>query len=256
MHSKCPWCGAAILFPFSAQETRERVPKRARMIVSVHIPKTAGRSFQHDLAVTFGPRLLADYGDFVELDTPEAHVHNARRRAEAAANSADIAGRYDVIHGHFTARKYADIFSDTTLVTIVRDPYQHAMSSYEHALRSAQMTHPDIRRFHQQRMSAVDLIEAYPDHQNRYLDGVPLEAFALVGLTEQYAKTVALFGTIVGTTMPRTRLRRNVNPRKAAEAYEIPPDVRRAVDRLRGQDVETYRLARERFAVLCMRYGV
>ena len=173
-----------------------------------------------------------------------------------AANAAEIADRYDVIHGHFTASKYADVFPDTTLVTIMRDPYQHAMSSYEHALRSAQMTHPDIRRFHQQRMSAVDLIETYPDHQNRYLDGVPLEAFAFVGLTERYAKTVALFEAIVGTSMPRTRLRRNVNPRKAAAAYNVPPDVRRAVDRLRAGDVETYRRARERFAALCARYGV
>jgi hypothetical protein len=226
------------------------------MIVSVHIPKTGGRSFQHDLAVAFGPRLLADYGDLVELDTPEAHLHNARRRAEAAAAAADTAARYDVIHGHFTARKYADVFPDMTLVTIVRDPYQHAMSSYEHALRSAQMTHPDIRRFHERRMSAVELIETYPDHQNRYLDGVPLDAFALVGLTEQYAKTVALFEAIAGTAMPRARLRRNVNPRKAADAYDVPPDVRRAVDRLRARDVEMYRLARERFAALCLRYGV
>lgn len=226
------------------------------MIVSVHIPKTAGRSFQHDLALAFGPRLLADYGDLVELGTAEAHAHNERRRAEMVANAAMIAERYDVIHGHFTARKYADVFPDATLVTMMRNPYQHAMSSYEHALRSALHTHPDIRRFHERRMSAVDVIETYPDHQTRYMDGVPLEAFALVGMTERYAQTAALFEAIIGTPMPRARLRRNVNPRKPAESYEIPPEVRRAVDRRRAADVEMYRRVRERFAALCARYGV
>jgi hypothetical protein len=226
------------------------------MIVSVHIPKTAGRTFQHDLAVAFGPRLLADYGDLVESDTPEARAHDSLRRAEMHAQSASIREHFDVIHGHFTARKYADAFPDAALVTFVRDPYQHALSSFHHAQRSRELPHPDIQRFHQDRMSLEELLEAHPNHQSRYLADVPLDDFAMVGLTERYAKSVALFESISGRPMPRSRLRRNVNPRKDAEFYEVSAAVRRAVDRRRPADVELYRLARARFAALCAAHGV
>ena len=92
------------------------------MIVSVHIPKTAGRSFQHDLAQTFGERLLADYGDWPEITTPEGAAHNERRRAAMLAEAESIAERYNAIHGHFTTRKYANAFPVTALVTIIVTP--------------------------------------------------------------------------------------------------------------------------------------
>ncbi len=226
------------------------------MIVSVHIPKTAGRSFQHDLAQTFGERLLADYGDWPELTTPEATAHNERRRAAMLAQAESIADRYDAIHGHFTTRKYANAFPVTALVTIVRDPYQHAVSSYEQAVRLVGVPHPGHRRFKETRMTLLDFIEAFPNHQSVYLGGTPLEELAMIGLTERYARSVALFEAMFGITMPRAKVRRNVNPAKYGAAYDIPPDVRRAVERYRVEDIALYHRARERFAKLCAAYGV
>ncbi len=226
------------------------------MIVSVHIPKTAGRSFQHDLAQTFGDRLLADYGDWPELTTPEATAHNERRREAMLAEAGSIADRYDAIHGHFTARKYANAFPVTALVTFVRDPYQHALSSYEQAVRLVDVPHPGHRRFKETRMTLLDFIEAFPDHQSAYLGGTPLEELAMIGLTERYAQSVALFESIFGIAMPRAKVRRNVNPAKYGTAYEISPDVRRAVERHRAEDIALYRRARERFAKLCAAHGV
>lgn len=225
------------------------------MIVSVHIPKTAGKSFEYDLAQVFGPRLLHDYDDWPESATLEARAHNERNRAAMLAATESIGGQYDAIHGHFLATKYAGVFPVTALVTFVRDPYQHAVSTYEHATRSDDIPHPGFRLFKEARMTLLDFIEAFPNHQSLYLRGVPLDDLAMIGLTERYEQSVALFEAIFGRSMPRAT-RQNANPAKRGAEYEITPDVRCAVERYRAEDIALYRQAHERFAQLCSRHGV
>lgn len=226
------------------------------MIVSIHIPKTAGTSFRSDLSQLFGDRLLQDYDDWPESRVPEARAHHERNRAAVLAEAAVIADRYDAIHGHFLAGKYGGVFPVTALVTMVRDPYQHAVSSYEDAARRSDSPHPGFRRFKEEGMTLVDFIEAVPNHQSLYLDSTPLEDFAVVGLTERYEQSVALFGAVFGIAMPRAVTRKNVNPEKAGVVYEITPAVRRAVERYRAEDIALYRKAGESLAKLCSVYGV
>jgi hypothetical protein len=226
------------------------------MIVSVHIPKTAGTSFRYDLANVFGPRVLDDYGDWPEITTPEGEIRKQRRRTEMLADVEGIMERYDVIHGHFVARKYEGAFPATAFVSMVRDPYQHAVSTFEHASRETDSPHPGFRAFKEARMTLIDFIETFPNHQALYFDGMSLDDFALIGLSERYAHSVALFEAIFGITMPRVRERQNVNPTKHKAEYDITPEVRRAVERSRAEDIELYRRACERFPSLCSRYGV
>ena len=166
-----------------------------KMLLSIHIPKTAGRSFQHYLQKVFSGRLLADYGDWVEIKTEEGIHRNERRRAEALFRAKHIQQHFDAIHGHYSASKYKGIFTDAEVVAFVRDPYQHAISTYEHASRSdiENHPHPGIRLFREDRMTVVDLIEAFPNHQSLYLSSMPLNDFAMVGLTDAYDRSLALF---------------------------------------------------------------
>lgn len=226
------------------------------MIVSVHIPKTAGMSLRADLAHVFGERLFADYADWPESTAPESVAHNERNRAAMLADADAIGERYDAIHGHFLARKYAGVFPVTALVTMVRDPYQHAISTYEHATRDSASAHPDHRAFKEAQMTIVELVDAFPNHQALYLGGVPLEDFAMIGVTEQYERSIALFEAIFRIPMPRATVRQNVNPVKHGAEYDVGPEVRCAVERSRAEDIALYRRACERFAKLCFTYGV
>jgi hypothetical protein len=226
------------------------------MIVSVHIPKTAGTSFNGDLGHVFGARLLADYEDWPEIPTPEAAVHNERNRAAVVAGAESIGERYDAIYGHFVAGKYAGVFPLTALVTMVRDPYQHAVSTYEHAMPVAASPHPGHRLITERRMTLLEFIEAFPNHQALYVGEMPLEDFAMIGVTERYEQSVALFEAVFGISMPRTTIRQNTNPAKRGREYEITPEVRRAVERFRAEDIRLYRQAGERLTKLCSAYGV
>jgi len=224
--------------------------KEAAMLLSVHMPKTAGTSFYKNLQGVYGPRLLWHNNDWVEIATPEAVERRERHRAQLIGDPEDFARRFDAVHGHFSARKYADLFRDAQLLTFVRDPFQHVVSCYEFAIRSESLPHPGHHAFKARNMSIFELIEMYPDHQSMYVDGVPLEEFALIGLHERYAESLALIERIFGVTIPNHGTYENANPRRAGGEYAISPDVRRAVQRHRARDIELYRRAAERFEAL------
>jgi hypothetical protein len=214
------------------------------MIISIHIPKTAGTSLRLQLQRHFGERLLSDYEDWPEEDTPGARERNAMNRETVLGMVDTIRTNFDVIHGHFAASKYAGLFPEARLLTFVRDPYQHAISAYEHARRSVDSPHPGAAKIKDGRMSIVDFIQHYPNHQSLYLNGVELDGLAMIGVTERYDQSLTIFRYVFNIDL-QASLRDNANPNKLAESYDVSDEVRAAVDTYRPEDVALYHRAQE-----------
>ena len=226
------------------------------MIVSMHIPKTAGTSFGLRLESTFGARMLRDYGDWVEINTPEAEMRR-KARAEAMRASRDVLLRdYDVIHGHFAANKYSGLFPNAAFIAFFRDPYQHAISGYQQVLRLPNHDHPAVKLIIQGSMTLIDSIAALPNPQSCYMAQMAIEDLAMVGLAEQYERSVALFEAVFGRKMLPQTVCENVNTNRQGETYPIDVAVQDAVDTHRKADVELYRRACEQFARLTARHGL
>ncbi len=226
------------------------------MIVSVHIPKTAGTSFRSRLAAGIGERLLLDYDDWVETQTTAAEQRRSARRMEMLGELHELSRRYDVIHGHFAADKYADLFQKLDLITFVRDPYQQALSAYDTARRAFDAPNPAIRLLHEKDMTCIDMIEAFPNHQSLYFSGKAVDEFAMIGIYERFDESVALFQSMFGIKLPDEEIRINVNPNRQGLAYDVDPDVRKAVDTHRAADIALYRRAQEHFASRRARFGI
>ncbi len=229
---------------------------RTHLIASIHIPKTAGTSFRFLLQAMFGARALFDYGDLVGYDTPETVARRALRTAEMRARRDELLRDYDIIHGHFIADKYAGLFPGVRFAAFFRDPYQQAVSNYRYLLRHPEIDHPGVKAFHEARISLLEFIEVVTDVQSRFLGQMAVEDLAMVGLTEQYERSIALFAAVSGRRLPLEAVRENVNADRQGEAYPIDAAVRKAIDSHRAADVELYRRACERFAWLAARYGV
>jgi hypothetical protein len=227
------------------------------MIVSVHIPKTAGRSFRTGLEAAFGSRVLFDYRDAVGINTPQAHTRRALNMAETRARREELLSNYDVVHGHFIADKYAGLFPSTSFSAFFRDPYQQIFSLYHFFKRTpgAPGIHPGASLFRKIQPTILEFIEAVPNVQSSFLGRVAVEDFEMVGLTEQYDRSVALFGSIFGKKLPPQLGRINVNPERRGDFYEISPALRRAVERHSAGDVELYRRACELFARLVAKFN-
>lgn len=227
------------------------------MIVSIHVPKTAGKSFRLRLEAAYAPRLLSDYGDWIGLDNEEARRQQAASAAQARARRDEIARDYDLIYGQFVADKYLGLFADAAFTAFLREPCQRAVSHYQFLLRHPELgQHPWIRQFLDTKPPLPELIRAVPSYQAMFLGSLAVEDLAVVGLTEQYERSVALFEAVFGRKLPAEAARGNVNPNRAEPTYPIDPEVRAAIDTYHAADVELYRCACERFERLALHYGV
>ncbi len=227
------------------------------MILSIHVPKAAGNSFRELLKARYGERMMGDYGDWAGFDEPEANERRALRTAAMRQRGGELQEKYDVIHGHFVADKYAGLFPKTQYVAFFRDPYQQAIAHYYFLLRNPQRDHPEERIFHEQKMTLQDYLEwdAFRNHTSQYLGSVPIEEFAMVGMSSEFPRSLALFRKIFGCDLGEERFA-NVNAERQGTEYEVDGDTRKRVEKNRPADIELYRRVKEMFARQTARAGV
>ncbi len=218
------------------------------MLLSIHVPKAAGNSFREALMGAYGPRIMLDYGDWAGFNTPEANERRAERERNMRARRDELAADYDAIHGHFIADKYLGLFPDAKYCAFFRDPYQQAVAHYYFLQRNPQRPHPEETIFHERNMSLADYLEwsAFQNHQSQFLGSLSIDDLAFVGLSEEYAESLAMFEAIFGIALAVKF--ENVNPLRQAEGYHIDAEVRKAVNKYRPADVELYERAKVLFA--------
>lgn len=219
------------------------------MILSLHVPKAGGNSLREVLRAEFGERLMPDYGDWAGFKVPEAMERCRSRTLAMRRRRAELLRKYDVIHGHFAADKYLGLFRIEDFVAFFRDPFQQALSHYYFLLRNPQREHLEEKMFHEARMTLHDYLrwDAFYDHQTQYLRGISIDDLAMVGLSEEFNKSLNLFNSIFGCDL-RAGSFLNVNPDREGADYKIDSDVRKAVEKYRAGDIDLYRRAKEIFA--------
>jgi hypothetical protein len=218
------------------------------MILSIHIPKTAGTSFGESLKATFGERLMLDYGDWAGFNSPEVIGHRAERTAQMRARRDELLETFDVIHGHFLADKYLGLFPQADFVAFFRDPYQQTLSNYFFMQNNPHLPHPAVKMFHDAKMTILDFLswDGVPNPHAKFLGSVPVESLAMVGLTEEFSRSMALFKSTFGHDVP-THFVSNVNPKRQGSEYELDTELRKAMDKFRAADLDLYRRAKEVF---------
>jgi hypothetical protein len=226
------------------------------MLISIHIPKTAGNSLRESLMRAYGAdRVFRDYGDWAGFDEPFANRRRDQRRVAMRARRDELAANYDVIHGHFIADKYIGLFPQTDFLAFFRDPCQQVMSHwrYQTALTDRvsdvnKEVHIEVRYFKELKPSLEEYIEwpFYRNHQSQFMGSLSVDDLAFVGLYEEYDRTIALASA---------QFARDLGPPHYAEVTkrEAPPfvvseDMRRRIRKYYEADFELYARARERFA--------
>lgn len=227
------------------------------MLISVHIPKTAGGSFGRMLRLACPGRVHFDFGDphrFVDLEPPELPTrlwrlyHTMLGMARRRQWRNRPAPGTTCIHGHFQATKYRPAYPDARLAVWLRDPVERLVSHYRYWLRQPDFGHSACRRLHQQALS-LEQFAALPsmrDLQARYLDGVTLEAFWFVGVQERFESQSQDFFRRMGVPVP-PQFQAHVNPAKPiALEYGLDDALRARLLDLNPQDHALYQSALKR----------
>ena len=217
------------------------------LIVSVHIPKTGGVTFREALAELAGGHLVLDYED-----RPLAPRSFGRSLRERIRRAPELPPGTRVVHGHFVATKYRRRHPDARLVTWFRDPIERLASHYYYWLREPDPKNPTCRRLLEEHLDLEEFaaLTEMRDVHARFLGGVPVEAFAFVGLTEAFEEGMGLFQRLFGLVRPVEPARRNANPERAGERYALPAGAREALAALNRRDLPLYERARARYEAL------
>jgi hypothetical protein len=215
------------------------------MLISVHMPKTAGTSFTASLRGHFGDRLALAYNDRPLHQAAWRRNGQAASRALANRLRRPLDTRIECVHGHFLpiAFRWARFSSPVQYVTWLRDPVQRLVSHYEHWRREPDPPASDT--LHHRMLEENWSFEEFafrPELRNVYsgfLWGFPVERFDFIGISEDYDTELGAFGQrVLGAHLNSAREREN--PDRAGDGYEIDPALRRRIEDFHAADVNLY----------------
>ncbi len=203
------------------------------MIVSVHVPKTAGTSFRRVLDQVCGARIWYNYGTIFS-------------RAQARAELVPPGTRF--IHGHFLADAFDDLFPDRRLVTWVRHPVERLLSNYYHFLRTPDMRDDCCRELYERKLSLRQFadLEWMRNYTGHYLANKPVADFEFIGIAERFDESIRRFCEVFGFRDASRIPRENANPDRTGEAYELTPGDRAFILERNAADLAWYSQAAER----------
>lgn len=181
------------------------------MVVSVHVPKSAGTSFRRILGEICTARIWDNYG---------AIFTRQQARAELVPQGVSI------IHGHFMADAFDELFPKRRLVTWVRHPVERLVSNYQHFLRAPDMRDDCCRELHERGLSLRQFADLgwMRNETSRYLAQKPVEDFAFVGIAERFSESIQNFCRIFGFRDVLRIPHENVNPNRREEHYDLPAE--------------------------------
>ena len=218
------------------------------MLISVHLPKTAGISFLASIAPQLQGEVLRDYADMPMNATAWARNTHALTQGARNAVSGTRLAHLSCIHGHFMPLKYRylKVQRQKKFVVWLRDPVERLASHYYFWRRDYDpATAGKLRRLVVEEDWTLERFCLGSELQNLYgkfLWSFPLERFDFIGLTEFYADDLQAFGrSVMGSELPSVN--DNSNPEKVNDRYIEDEDLRNRIERHHAVDMQIYHRA-------------
>jgi hypothetical protein len=169
------------------------------MVLSVHVPKTAGTTFRFVLQALHRDRLKFDYGAGSPLTN--GLIRHAFYEGDRGGDSAVMlrdayrSGRVSCIHGHFPASRYYPVFPGAEVIFWSRDPVERVISEFFHHRRYRHPGNPVNRLVHEGYVNIWQFakLEEARNVQSRMLDGVPPENISFIGVCECFEDSIQAF---------------------------------------------------------------
>ncbi len=221
------------------------------MLISVHLPKTAGTSFAAALEDHFGTKMLKDYND-LPINTPPFERNQTALKA-AIENAEKDFSDIECIHGHFLPIKYLLLATkkDVTFITWLRHPVERVLSHYFYWQRNYNPQRaPQLHRKVIEENWSLERFCLGPevkDLYSQFLWGFPIDYFDFIGITEYFEEDFKYFSkNYLNTELEQKKLNVGDNNKN-----KIDFTLWKKIEAHHSRDMELYRWAlkkrKERF---------
>ena len=166
--------------------------KTKTKLISLHIPKSAGTSFQNTLIQIYGSNQVA------RLDI-KPQINKILLNGVEIDDKANLS-QFDVLHGHFTLtslyRHFPSLQSLPT-ITWLRNPVERVLSNYNYL---SEMLVGYLKEFEQNRTILDKMMKTLDEFihsdinrnvMHQHLEGFSLDQFEYIGIIENYEKDLA-----------------------------------------------------------------
>lgn len=222
------------------------------MFISIHIPKTAGTTVAYILDYGTNRRIFYDYEEDYNEAPPTEYLQRHREF---------ITDKFDVIHGHFLYKKYAETFPHEHYLATLRHPVSRVVSQYNHILDEP----PGVGAWPNAEilsgnMDVVEFAGIYNigNAQTVFLEGQNMADYAHFFLTERLEQSIALFqkkfmfarrDAYAGQGLP------TINTRSTHQRYYKPSKTEeQEIFKLTSDDNELYAKAMQRHETEAKKY--
>jgi hypothetical protein len=183
----------------------------SRPVVSVHVPKTAGKSFSVWLESVFGPsRITRDYDDR-PIDPMSPMNVDPEGFLSQHGTARQLRDGIRVVHGHFWARKYAHV-ENAMRITFLRHPVDRTISHYHYWRRGPSRGHSLHQHFLDTPMDLADfarLPQMRGFYRNYFFRDVNLAEFDFVGDTARFDEELERLERWLGVRGTHAEINRN-----------------------------------------------
>ncbi|HEX5002725.1 MAG TPA: sulfotransferase family 2 domain-containing protein [Bacteroidia bacterium] len=202
--------------------------------ISIHIPKTAGRSFLAVLKSVYGENNVAHFDRklFPNKSIPEIEQFLA---------ALDTGKK--VIHGHFTYKEIRELHLkyQPKIITWVRNPVERVISNYNFFKKRIAEAPVDseLKLRSDETLLQYAEMETSRNRMSKFIDGLPPDDFFFVGIMEYFEKDLRTLGEKLNWKsfdIPKLNVNRGLH---SIETY--PPEVLNKIALLNSLDTELYR---------------
>lgn len=222
----------------------------------LHIPKTAGSSFWHEIARAKKPSFN------IAIDH-QPHLTGEESRAHALSSFIDDLRRAPVraARGHFPYNSLGALghaASGLRLITMLRDPVERVISDYRYSRTPAHPEHRDVIRQYptiehyiharETQNKMVAFLRSHPNETILDLAARISREFAFIGMTEHYGiSRLVLFRLLdVEPGPPEHRRRTEALPENE---IAVTTELRAVIENLNALDVELYEYFASRWSL-------
>jgi hypothetical protein len=203
-------------------------------LVSIHIPKTAGRSFVEILKAVYGENRVRhfDRKDYSDKSVPEV-LQFISGLTESTT----------VIHGHFTYNDIRDIknIHSAKLITWVRDPVERVFSNYSFfKKRIAEASEEsELQKRKEETLIEYASLEHSRNRMSKFISGARLKDFFFIGVIEYFDSDIKTLSDMLGwpeISIPRV----NINSEFKSKLPAVSENEKKVIRELNKDDVELY----------------